>query len=557
MLNVESNDGAFFTLSGKQNLASYDYPSSMYETMIKYGDAAAMYWGTFLFNELERFDVKLQEGDIFVDLGANIGMSSKYAAKKGAKEIHSFEPDPTVADILQKNVPTAKIYRNAIDKEIKEIELYHWPHNPQNIGPKYKTTTLRLKDVLKLVGKQIDYLKIDIEGFEEYIFDDLNSAECRQIKKMFVEHHDPNNTNEFCNKLKSKGFNVNIETGNGQNYIYATQTDIALKGIPFNVRWDWNEQKVYYSCPRNIDFPILVSLREYKSDAVLWSVEHNSFPANCEYWVLPMPKNACDYSTYEFFSGIKICIYNKHTQEQLYEMPFFSKFVNMPTVSLSNQVPYYINYLEYFIQGKYSAWFDGNKKFHTVVDVGANIGIFTEFLIRNKIARKVYSIECDEVALNDLKRNYEFNDNVKVIGKALSHSNDPITFYHCPENSVISSTIPPTKVAHHRAGLLGSCEIKVETITIKDLVKELGHINLLKIDIEGAEYKVIEDLDPLTCKYIDNLFIECHFFESDYKEKYASLLSKVKSIGYKAEGAINQDVEKYAGSSECIFASKI
>lgn len=324
----------------------------------------------------------------------------------------------------------------------------------------------------------------------------------------------------------------------------------------FRAKWNLFEQKMSYSSTKGVDFPILVTLREYKSDAVLWSTEYDSFPANCEFWMIPVPKEARDYSNYEYFSGIKLCIYRKDNEEQIFEQPFFEKFVNLPTISMSNKAPYHFNYLEYFVEEKYSKWLNETTKFHTAVDVGANIGIFTEFLIRKKIAKKITAIECNESALKDLIRNYEFNDNVKIIPKALSHSNDPITFYNCPENSVISSTIPPSQIAQHRAGLLGSQEVKVDTVTIKNLVDDLKHINLLKIDIEGAEYNLFDKLDPTLAEYIDNMFIECHFFEADYKDKYYKLLDIVRSMGYVIDEAITKPLDHYSGSSECIFAYK-
>lgn len=556
-LNMQTRENKFYTMKGEEDLPSYKYPNSTQETLTKYGDGAAIYWATFLHKELERFDVKVEKGDVFVDLGTNIGLSSRYAYEQGASEIYCFEPDPNLVKIIAKNVPSAKVFQNAIDKDVKEIELYHWPHNPVNVGPKYEVSTVTIKDVIDLVGKPIDYLKVDIEGFEETAFDSLTNEDFSKIKKMFIEHHDQTKTELFCNKLRSKGWNVNIEQGSGQSYIYATKIKIDMNGYPFSARWDWNEQKMLYSCAKNIGFPVTIALREYKSEAVLWSVDYPSFPSNCEFWMIPIPKTSCDYSTYEYISGIKFCVYKTDTQEQIYEQPFYNKFVNLPTISLSNKAPYYLNYLEYFVFGKYSRWIRAGKKFHTTVDVGANIGVFTEFLIRNKISKKITSVECDVDALKDLQRNYELNDNVTVIPKALSATNDPITFYHCPENSVISSTIPPSNVAHHRAGLIGSQQITVDAITLKDLVDRLGHIDLLKIDIEGAEYNIFDKLDFSLSSYIDNMFIECHFFEADYKEKYARLKDKIAAMGYTIEEAINKPIEDYVGSSECIFATKL
>ena len=231
MLKLESKD-IFHTLEGEKDLGSYEYPNSMYESMVKYGDAAGIYWATFLYHELCRFDVGIEEGDVFVDLGTNIGISSKYALLHGAKEVHCFEPDPVLVELIKKNVPSSVIYQYAIDSKSEEFELYHWPYNPVYEGPKYKCKSVTLREVLSLVNKPIDYLKIDIEGFEHNIFDDLTYEECSRFRKLFVEHHMPEKTYDFCEVLKSKGFNVSIEYGNGQNYIYAKHINPTTTTIP-------------------------------------------------------------------------------------------------------------------------------------------------------------------------------------------------------------------------------------------------------------------------------------------------------------------------------------
>ena len=69
----------------------------------------------------------------------------------------------------------------------------------------------------------------------------------------------------------------------------------------FKSSWDEKEQKMNYSVNHPVDFPIIVSLREYKSDAVLWSTVYKTFPNNCNYWMVPVSKNSRDYSKEESF----------------------------------------------------------------------------------------------------------------------------------------------------------------------------------------------------------------------------------------------------------------
>jgi FkbM family methyltransferase len=539
----------FYTLDGELSLASYTYKNDTTENLHAFGEAAAQYWYTFIAKELDKGTVRVNPGDVFVDLGANIGMSAKYAVSRGAAEVYCFEPDPIVADLLQKNVPTAKVYKVAITDTNTTLQLYHWPHNPTNIGPMYTCSTMTLRQVLAEVGKKIDYLKIDIEGAEKTLFDDLTLAECAQIDKLMVEYHHADGLDTFCLQLERLGFQIEFIDNGHQAFIYAKYI-----GIPkFQSHWDLNTQTVYYSVDRKLNYPVLVSLKEYKSDAVLWSSIMDNLESGVEYWMRPVDKSVHAYDVDPLFTGVKLCLYDSITGEQLYEHPYVHQFVNMPTVTLSNYVPYHFNYVEYFIKQKYGKWI--SRTYDTVVDAGANVGVFTAYMITNGYAKNVIAIECDHRALHDLNNNFKHNTNVQIIGKALHSSESPITFYHSPDNPVISSTLAPDRLESHMAGVKGNVEITVPTVTIEQLVKTYGTIDLLKIDIEGGEYQVLLSTIPTTFESINNLFIEFHFFEKDYKENYKKVLDMLQSIGYEVEEFTPSQSDN-AGTSECIFATR-
>lgn len=322
----------------------------------------------------------------------------------------------------------------------------------------------------------------------------------------------------------------------------------------FNSRWSLAEQQIYYSVDKQISFPLLISLKEYKSDAVLWSSVMPSMPPYIEFWMRPVDKHVHSYETDPYCSGVKLCIYNNETGEQLYEHPYVHQFVNLPTVTLSNSVPYHFNYMEYFVHQKYGKWL--NHSYKTVVDAGANVGVFSSYMLMNGYATKIVAIECDKKALKDLQHNFKHNTTVTVLPKALSASPDPITFYHSPDNPVISSTLSPDRLESHMAGVKGNVMETVETVTIDQLVKTYGVIDLLKIDVEGAEYDILLNADPNTFEKVNNIFLECHFFEKDYKQKYTAVLSKIRMMGYKVEEFKHNQYE-VAGTSECIFATKV
>jgi autotransporter strand-loop-strand O-heptosyltransferase len=211
----------FYTRNGEEQLERLQYYSNTNDNVIHHGDAAGQYYATFILKELEHGEINLQKDDVFVDLGGNIGMSSLYAYDKKVGEIHAFEPDPDLRKIFSKNVPSAKLYPNAVSNVNKKVTLYHWPYNEVNTGPTYEVQTVTLRDIFKLVGKKINYLKVDIEGFERHLFDELTLNECAQIEKMMVEYHDLNSLDEFCTTIRKKGFEITHIVRGYQAVIYA------------------------------------------------------------------------------------------------------------------------------------------------------------------------------------------------------------------------------------------------------------------------------------------------------------------------------------------------
>lgn len=93
-------------------------------------------------------------------------------------------------------------------------------------------------------------------------------------------------------------------------------------------------------------------------------------------------------------------------------------------------------------------------------------------------------------------------------------------------------------VSHSLVNLQKTDEyIVVKVKRLKDIMREIGHqkIDLIKIDIEGAEYKVIDSIieDSIKVKVIcieyDEYFNQ---LDADYKNRIRDSISKLLSAGY-------------------------
>ena len=143
-----------------------------------------------------------------------------------------------------------------------------------------------------------------------------------------------------------------------------------------------------------------------------------------------------------------------------------------------------------------------DKKDLTIVDVGANIGLFTLWMY--PYAQKIYSVEPSALHCETLRQMVAFNkmDKVEVVQKALSNKDGEMTFYHNENTTMFMLQKPSGGITESET---------VPTVTIGTLLKDIPHIDILKIDIEGAEWNVFShpSFDEVASK-IDNIVLEFH-----------------------------------------------
>jgi FkbM family methyltransferase len=175
-----------------------------------------------------------------------------------------------------------------------------------------------------------------------------------------------------------------------------------------------------------------------------------------------------------------------------------------------------------------------------VMDIGANIGIYTILLSHIYPKAKIIAIEASPTIFEMLRSNCKLNNllfpsgsNVLLINKAISDKDDITTeFYEKHSMSTmlkefltnLSSTILTNKDQLNKK--------LVKTETIDNLVDTIGvnEISLLKIDVEGAEVLALKGaIKTLTHKKIKNMVIEYHSLEN---YNYIVKLLEEKELGY-------------------------
>lgn len=140
----------------------------------------------------------------------------------------------------------------------------------------------------------------------------------------------------------------------------------------------------------------------------------------------------------------------------------------------------------------------------TVIDIGANIGVYTKIacdIVGPK--GKVFAFEPESENLIILKEKLAVfkNSNVTVISKALSDKIGEERLY-----------IDEVNVGNHSMSekniLKGNNFIKIQTTTLDKYFSDKGKVDLIKMDVQGAEGKIIKGAENILTKYKPTMMVE-------------------------------------------------
>jgi FkbM family methyltransferase len=166
------------------------------------------------------------------------------------------------------------------------------------------------------------------------------------------------------------------------------------------------------------------------------------------------------------------------------------------------------SYIDFF----YGSLCNGINFDGVVIDAGANVGLFTLLAKRNG-AKRIYSIEPDRHTFFYLEKNFRTDSSVVLINKALTSNENGTTFYYNATTSVGNRTnVDATDVTDY-------VEDYVPSISLESILKLEEVVNLVKLDIEGSEFEVFDQLSTTYFEKVNQFFIEFHNVSTVIKNK--------------------------------------
>ena len=174
---------------------------------------------------------------------------------------------------------------------------------------------------------------------------------------------------------------------------------------------------------------------------------------------------------------------------------------------------------------------------NVIYDIGANQGDFTEGFLGDETT--VISVEPNPVIFEKLQNRFTDNENVITINKAVSSDKGEVEFY-----------VPSLERKHTIATCSknwfegrfkyvfdeGYETLKIESVSLDDLIEEHGSPSRIKIDVEGYEYNVIQSLT----KKIDNCVISLEW-TSEIIDEARKILLYLDELGYTQFAIMDSD----------------
>lgn len=176
---------------------------------------------------------KINEGDVVLDGGANLGIFTLYAIKHGANRVLSFEMIPELSECFEKTMEINKlsdkvtlINRAILDvsgetitsgyykEDTKKSALLHYvPDKDSEVVSIVPVKTISIDDFIEeFNSSRLDMIKLDVEKCEKQAILGARNTICKYLPKLAVSlYHYEHERIEIDNTLKELGLDYDTD----------------------------------------------------------------------------------------------------------------------------------------------------------------------------------------------------------------------------------------------------------------------------------------------------------------------------------------------------------
>lgn len=178
---------------------------------------------------------------------------------------------------------------------------------------------------------------------------------------------------------------------------------------------------------------------------------------------------------------------------------------------------------EIFFWREYRAAEELIAKAKTIVDVGAHLGVFSAYVSLLNPLAKVYALEPEPDNFSKLKETIKMNNfpGIKILAQALARDDGPRELFLAPDS-----------INHSLLFSDSAKTIKISAISLSSLIKKTGEIDVLKMDIEGGEYELLDGWRVVDLAKVKSIVLEYHQIPD---RRHRELEEKLRTLGFSVQ----------------------
>jgi FkbM family methyltransferase len=478
-----------------------------------------------------------------IHVGAHHGQEYwEYIQSFGNISTHWFEPLPSAFEILSQRLqkqPNCHLYHCALGASNDEVNIWEDSGNDGQssslMKPKehlsqwshitFDTTRnvqMRTLDSFVITGSNV--LVMDAQGYElevlkgatetlkmvDHVFCEINSIE------MYEGCPTPDEIDAF---LVSNGFVMREQWwtddkwGDGYWYRPATRSFVT-EYFPDELRIRlWNQTDEFIS----LDFSVLcldTNLCFYKGWA---TAPVGSFTD------IHLPE---DYKLGINKLGIRVMLFEKGYL-QLIHLDDHYAVDGVPENHFSSDSREYQYGSWYTLEhvNEYEGIFNFGPD-DVIYDLGANIGVFTKWVLNQSQIKKAYLFEPTAHLIRHLNSTFGHLENIEIFDKAIT-SEDKVGVFHTFENSVSNTLWDFDGKNHTYRGTL-----QVQCVNLEQFIKNNGLLppTFIKMDIESSEYESLAATSDEFFSTVKQISLEYH---DNINDRVMDLVKRFLQLGFK------------------------
>lgn len=155
-----------------------------------------------------------------------------------------------------------------------------------------------------------------------------------------------------------------------------------------------------------------------------------------------------------------------------------------------------LNYFLRWRNNKLKKYFGSLNVNSVFVDLGANIGTISQYVNDTSGGCKIFCYEPHPAAFKVLEDKFSKYENINLYQLAVSDTTKKVKFFFHKDSEGSSDLhkSTSTSIFKEKPNVSSSNFIYVKSIDFESLISKHDFIDILKVDIEGAEYKIIPSI---------------------------------------------------------------